>query len=118
VLLLESVLTARDKGSTLTFRFPTDGAVTIPGYAAIFRSSRNAVAAQAFYDLLLSPEGQAIIVRVGSMHSPDARQPGPAGLPGIEKLLEDSQPWTESFLREGTKNSAEIKAHFSEAFAK
>jgi iron(III) transport system substrate-binding protein len=118
VLLLESVLAAKAKGSALSFRFPEDGSVTIPGYAAIFKSSRNVVAAQAFYDLLLSPEGQSIVVRTGRMHSPDPRQPGPDDLPNIDKLMEISRPWSEQFLRDITKNGAEVKARFAEAFAK
>jgi iron(III) transport system substrate-binding protein len=117
VLLLESVLAAQAKGSDLTFHYPDDGAVTIPGYAAIFKSTRNPGAAKAFYDLLLSPEGQSAMVRIGLLHAADPRQPGPAKEPGIDALLARSQPWSEQFLDLGVTHGAEIKSAFAEAFS-
>lgn len=118
VLLLENVLAARAKGAALGFRYPKDGAVVIPGDLAILKSSRNPRAAKAFVDLLLSPEGQEVIVRQGNMHAVDPRLPGPAGETGLDGLLARSQPWTPEALARGVGRGAEIKADFSQAFAK
>lgn len=117
VLLLENVLIAQEKGSDLDFVYPSDGAVTIPGYAAILQSTRNPVAARAFYDLLLSPQGQEIM-RQGRMHAVDPRLPGPGDEPGLESLLQHSKPWTESLLVRGAAQGGDVKKAFSQAFAR
>lgn len=116
VLLLENVLVARDKGSALDFAWPADGAVTIPGFAAILANSRNPVAAKAFVDLLLSQDGQRLMLD-GRMHAVDPRLPGPSGLGGIEDLLARSRPWTETTRAEGVAGGGVVKRAFSAAFA-
>lgn len=117
VLLLENVLLAREKGSRLAFRYPDDGAVTIPGYIGIFRGSRNPSAARAFVDLVLSPEAQALMVRPGFMHAADPRQPGPAGEGGLDALLARTRTWDEAMLARGISSGAAIKSAFAEAFS-
>lgn len=117
VVLLENALAAKAKGSALGIAYPSDGAVIVPGYAAIFRTSRNPGAARALEDLLLSPEGQAAIVRLGDMHAVDPRVPGPRGEVPLSELLARSQPWDESALERGLTRGAEIKASFSKAFS-
>lgn len=116
VLLQENVLQVREKGGGLEFRYPEDGAVTIPGYAAIFASTRNPVAAKAFLDLLLSPEGQARMTR-GRMFSVDPRQAGPHGEGNLDALLARALPWDEEARTYGMSRGAEVKAAFLEAFA-
>ena len=118
VLLLENVLTARAKGAALAFEYPEDGAVVIPGDLAILKGTRNPRAAKALVDLLLSPEGQAVIVRQGNMHAVDPRQPGPGGEAGVDALMEHSQPWTPEALSRGVEQGAGIKSDFTRAFAK
>ncbi|HLL55567.1 MAG TPA: ABC transporter substrate-binding protein [Myxococcaceae bacterium] len=118
VLLLENVLAARAKGSPLSFRYPDDGAVMIPGDIAILASTRNPRAAKALVDLLLSPEGQEFMVKQGNMHAVDPRAPGPAGEPALDGLLERSQPWNPEVLARGLERGASIKSDFSQAFAK
>ncbi|MHB8879697.1 MAG: extracellular solute-binding protein, partial [Myxococcaceae bacterium] len=117
VVLLENALAAIGKGSALVIRYPSDGAVIVPGYAAIFRSSRNPGAAKALEDLLLSPEGQDAIVKLGDMHAADPRVAGPRGEPGLAELLTRSQAWDEAALERGLTRGAEIKSAFSKAFS-
>lgn len=117
VLLLENVLSARERGSPLTFRYPEDGAVVVPGPVAIFESTANPQAAKAFVDVLLSPEGQAVIVE-GDMHAVDPRLQGPAGQGGVSTLMENAQPWSDQVLQSGVKRGAEIKDAFTRAFSK
>jgi iron(III) transport system substrate-binding protein len=118
VLLLENALAAKAKGSAIGFVYPDDGAVIVPGYAGIFRSSRNPVAARALFDLLLSPEGQDAIVRLGDMHGVDPRLSGPRGEMGVEKLIERSQAWDEELLLRGAAEGSRVKAAFSQAFSR
>ncbi len=116
VLLLENALTARARGARLGIVYPADGAVIIPGYLALFRSSRNPAAARAAYELLLSAEGQALIVG-GDMHAVDPALPGPGGEGGLTALLERAQPWTPELLAHGLADGARVKSAFSRAFA-
>jgi iron(III) transport system substrate-binding protein len=117
VLLLENVLFAQAKGSDLAFTLPEDGAVGIPGYAAVFRSSRNPVAAKAFVDLLLSAEGQRLMLDPGRMHAVDPRLPGPSGLAGLDDLLSRSLPWSPALLDSGVVRGQSVKSAFTRAFA-
>lgn len=118
VMLLENALAARARGSTIAFRYPKDGAVTVPGYVAIFIGTRNPVAAKAFYDAVLSPEVQSLIVSLGDMHGADPRLPGPRGEPGLGPLLKNARPWDEALLDRGIREGARVKATFSRAFAR
>jgi iron(III) transport system substrate-binding protein len=118
VLLLENALTAKARGSPVEIVWPEDGAVVIPGHTAIFQSTRNPVAARAFVDLLLSPEGQRIILEKGDMHAVDPRLEGPRGEPGLEALLSRSQPWTPAMVELGLTRGGAIKETFSRAFSR
>jgi iron(III) transport system substrate-binding protein len=118
VLLLENALTAKARGSPIEIVWPEDGAVVIPGPVAIFSTTRNAVAAKALVDLLLSPEGQRIIVEKGDMHAVDPRLPGPRGEPGLETLMSRSQPWTPALVELGLTRGGAIKETFSKAFSR
>jgi iron(III) transport system substrate-binding protein len=118
VLLLENALAAKARGSPIEVVWPEDGAVVIPGPVAIFSTTRNAVAAKALVDLLLSPEGQRIIVEKGDMHAVDPRLEGPRGERGLEALLARSQPWTPALIELGLTRGAAIKETFSKAFSR
>ena len=112
VVLLENVLTAQAKGSPLEIIWPQDGAVVIPGHAAILKTSRNPVAAQALIDVLLSAEGQRIIVEKGDMNAVDPRLDGPRGQPKLDALLQRSRPWSAELQEQG------VKEHFRQVFSK
>ncbi|QSQ12335.1 ABC transporter substrate-binding protein [Myxococcus landrumensis] len=118
VLLLENALTARTRGSRIHVVWPTDGAVTIPGPVAILAKTPNPVAARAVVDVLLSPEGQRLIVEKGDMHAVDPRLTGPRGEPGVEVLLERTQPWTPELLQQGLARGGSLKESFTRAFSK
>jgi iron(III) transport system substrate-binding protein len=118
VVLLENVLTAKARGSPVVERWPSDGAVMIPGPLAILSTSRNPSAARAFSDVVLSPEGQRIIRELGDMHAVDPRQPGPRGGPGVEALIGKSAPFDEALLERGLTDGQHLKSRFSAAFSK
>jgi iron(III) transport system substrate-binding protein len=118
VLLLENALAAKAKGSPIEVVWPEDGAVVIPGPVALFASTRNAVAAKALVDVVLSPEGQRIIVEKGDMHGVDPRLEGPRGESGVDGLLRRARAWTPELLEQGLKHGGDIKQSFSQAFAK
>jgi iron(III) transport system substrate-binding protein len=118
VLLLENALAARARGSPIEFVWPEDGAVVIPGPVAIFKTTRNPVAAKALVDVLLSPEGQRIIIEKGDMHAVDPRLPGPRGEPGLEPLMSRAQPWSPELIERGLTRGGDIKELFSRAFSK
>lgn len=118
VLLLENALAAKARGSPIEIVWPEDGAVVIPGPVAIFRTTRNPVAAKALVDLLLSPEGQRIIVEKGDMHAVDPRLEGPRGEPGLETLMARSQTWTPELVELGLTRGGAIKEAFSKAFSR
>ncbi|WP_223646143.1 ABC transporter substrate-binding protein [Corallococcus sp. EGB] len=118
VLLLENALAAKAKGSPIEILWPEDGAVVIPGPAGLFASTRNPVAAKALVDVLLSPEGQRIIVERGDMHAVDPRLGGPRGEPGLDGLMDRAQAWTPQLLEKGLLHGGDIKESFSRAFAR
>ncbi len=118
VLLLENALAAQRRGSPVEIIWPEDGAVIVPGPVGIFAGSANPAAARAFVDLLLSPEGQRVIVEQGDMHGVDPRLEGPSGQAGVDGLMERSQPWTGELMRAGLERGGEIKQAFSRAFAR
>jgi iron(III) transport system substrate-binding protein len=117
VVLLENVLAAQKRGSAIEAVWPTDGAVVIPGPAAIVSSSRNKAAARAVIDILLSPEGQRLLSQAGEMHVVDPREGGPHGLEGIEALLAKSAPLTDALLDRGVLGADEFKARFTSTFS-
>ncbi len=117
VLLLENALAAEARGSPVQHTYPEDGAVLIPGPLAIFKSTRNPAAAKAFVDVVLSPEGQRIIVERGDMHAVDPRLPGPRQESGLEGLMPRSQHWSADLLERGVSKGDQVKATFTKAFA-
>ena len=117
VLLLENALIARSKGSPIAIHWPTDGAVTIPGFAGILKTTRHARAAQAVIDVLLSEAGQAVIV-AGDMHAADPRLAGPRGQEGLEALMAKARPWDEAMQKRGNTDGTRVKQVFSGAFSK
>ncbi len=118
VLLLENALAAQARGSPIQVVWPTDGAVVIPGPVALFATTPNPVAAKAVVDVLLSPEGQRIIVERGDMHAVDPRLAGPGGAPGVTELLERARPWTPELLERGLTQGGAVKERFQQAFAR
>lgn len=118
VVLLENVLAAKARGSPVAFTWPGDGAVVIPGPVGLLSTSRNPTAARAFVDVVLSPEGQALIRSLGDMHAVDPRQPGPRELAGVDDLLGRSVRLDEAFLDHGLERGQALKSRFSSAFSK
>lgn len=87
-LLLENVLTAQAKGEPIAYIVPEDGAVLIAGAVAGMKSTQNLAAAKALIDLILSPEGQAIIANTGQMHAANPLVAPPKHEPAIPVLTD------------------------------
>lgn len=117
VLLLENALIAQSKGSDIEIVWPDDGAVTVPGFAGILKTTRHARAAEAVIDVLQSEKGQAIIV-AGDMHAADPRLGGPRGQKPVDDVLAKARPWDEAMLSRGNTDGARVKQAFSGAFSK
>lgn len=117
VLLLENALAAVERGSQIDIVYPDDGAVLIPGFLGILKGTNVPAAARAVYDVLLSQEGQRVML-AGKMHAADPSLPGPDAQPGLAKLLESARPWGPKVFDRGLSEGAEIKQRFSEAFSR
>ncbi len=117
VLLLENALIAQSKGSPIEIRWPEDGAVIIPGFAGILKTTSHARAAQAVIDLLLSPQGQALMVE-GQMHAADPRLVGPRGQASVDAVIAKARVWNEAMQERGNSDGTRVKQAFSEAFSK
>ncbi len=117
VLLLENALLAQSKGSPIEIAWPSDGAIVIPGFAAILESSRHRQAAQAVVDVLLSQKGQALIV-AGDMHAADPRLAGPRGQAPVDVVIGKARAWDEAMQRRGNTDGTRVKQAFTGAFSK
>lgn len=95
VLLLENLLSA--EGTRARAVFPADGAVVVPGPAAIAASCPNPRGAEAVVDFLLSDPGQAVVV-AGDMYGVLPNTPPPAGAPPLEDVA--VRPWRPGFAAE------------------
>ncbi len=80
VVLMENLL-ARG----IPYTLPAEGAVPVPGPAAIPAGCAHPLLAMAVVDWLLSPEAQALFV-AGQMYSPFPGAAPPAGAPPLEQL--------------------------------
>ena len=111
VVLLESVLANQAKGSPVKYVVPEDGAVTIPGYAALLKTSDNPTAARAVYALLLSEAGQRMMVK-GYMHSALPGVPPPSGAPTFEEVSRGEFQWTPELIDAVQQEAPKIKTTF------
>jgi iron(III) transport system substrate-binding protein len=115
-VLLENVLQGKRNGSPVRFKIPKEGAILIPGPIAILKRSKNPIAARAVYDLLLSDEIQALIVK-GDLHSPFDGVAPPEGAPALESLLGGRYAWTPAFVARATARAEEVKRRFAEVMS-
>ncbi|HEY3584588.1 MAG TPA: ABC transporter substrate-binding protein, partial [Casimicrobiaceae bacterium] len=78
-------LNAKAKGSPVEFVFPTEGVSIVTEPTAILKSTKNAAAAKAFVDFLLSRDGQELAVSQGYFPARKDVKP-PAGFPDVGAL--------------------------------
>ncbi len=76
---------ARERGSPVEFVFPKEGVTFVTEPVAILRTARNPVAARAFVDFLLAPEGQTLAAGQGMLPASAAVAP-PAGFPDLARV--------------------------------
>jgi len=115
VVLLENVLAAQAGGSPVRYIMPSDGAISIPGPVAILSSTDNPAAARAVYDLMMSPEGQRLMV-TGNMHSPNPSIPPPTGGPTLDAVLSSPFAWSAEFRGRVEGDTPAIKSRYDEIF--
>lgn len=108
VLLLENLLAAKTTPAKVVF--PEDGAVLVPGPIALTTDCRNPTAAKAIYDLVLSPEGQRIIVG-GNMYAALPSIPPPTGAPALDTI--PVRTWTAGWVDTITAEQATIKERWA-----
>jgi iron(III) transport system substrate-binding protein len=78
-------LNAKAKGSPVDFVFPTEGVSIVTEPTAILRNTKNADAARAFVDFVLSKEGQELAVSQGYFPARKDVKP-PPGFPDVASL--------------------------------
>jgi iron(III) transport system substrate-binding protein len=78
-------LNAKAKGSPVEFVFPAEGVSIVTEPTAILKSTKNAAAAKAFVDFLLSRDGQELAVSQGYFPARKDVKP-PAGFPEVGAL--------------------------------
>lgn len=101
------VRAAKAKGSPVEMIYPTDGAIPITEPIALVARSKNAAAAKAFMDFVLSAEGQALVAAQNYIPLL-ASVPPPAGVPtGIKEFSIDA-PAVAKQLADGKKQFADI----------
>jgi iron(III) transport system substrate-binding protein len=84
---------SKSKGSPVDYAWPAEGAVFIPSPIAIITTSKNPEAGKAFIDYLLSKEGQASMVKLGSFIPVRPDVPGPTGTPSLGQIKRLSTDW-------------------------
>jgi iron(III) transport system substrate-binding protein len=109
VVLLENLLTAEPPGIVAVY--PSDGAVLVPGPIAMTADCRNPAAAAAIYDLVLSPDGQRIVV-AGDMYAAVAGVAPPDGARALGDIA--VRPWTPGLVDQVVAEQAAIKDRWSE----
>lgn len=112
-VLLENALQAKRSGAPIEYRIPKEGAVLIPGPIAVLKISDNPVAARAVYDLLLSDELQALIVK-GDLHSPFQALKPPDGAPPLAELMQTKLQFSPAFLERSYERAESLRKKFSE----
>jgi iron(III) transport system substrate-binding protein len=108
VVLLENLLAAGDQAARPVY--PEDGAVLVPGPIALTADCRNPTAARAIYDLVLSPEGQRLIV-AGNMYAALPSIPPPEGAAALDTI--PVRAWTPGWVEQVTAEQASIKERWT-----
>jgi iron(III) transport system substrate-binding protein len=95
VLLDYMVRSAKAKGSPIEYVWPEEGAIFIPSPVAIFKTSKNPDTAKVFVDYVLSKEGQATLVELGSFIPVRPDVDPPQGAPALDKIGKMSTNWVD-----------------------
>ncbi len=103
-LLLENLLAAEHTLAVPVF--PTDGAVVVPGPVAVTSGCPNPAGAEAVVDVVLSREGQEVVVE-GDMYAVLDDLPPPDGAPPLDTLA--LRPWPEGFVERVAADAATLK---------
>ncbi|MBT3984397.1 MAG: extracellular solute-binding protein [Bacteriovoracaceae bacterium] len=112
-VLLENLLRFQGKDTRLKIIYPEDGAVTHTNVMAITKKSGSRELAKKFVDWMFKKEGQEAMTR-SFMYSPLNSIAPPVGAPVLSKLLKNSFPWSNDFVKKVTKDRMNLKEKYSE----
>lgn len=94
VLLDYMVREVKPKGAPIEMVWPEEGAIFIPSPIAILKSTKNAEAAKAFLDFVLSKQGQETMVQLGYFIPVRADVNPPDGALALDKIKRFPIDWT------------------------
>ena len=115
IMLLEDALRSKKAGISIEPILPEDGAIAIPGYVAILKSTKSPAFAEKAYDFLLSAEAQRLFVEHG-MYSPlDLAAVPPGGNPWTSVHWQNLD-WSGDWLSGIVSAREVIKKNFSNLF--
>ena len=117
VLLAEDALRAKKKGLAVLSIYPTDGAIAVPGYIAILKTTKSPALARKIYDFFFSPAVQTIFLENG-MHSPLHPEVAPAGAKPWEQIHFVNGDWSGGWVAEVVSARDATKKKFAEMFLK
>ena len=115
VLLIEDALRAKRNGQSVQSIYPEDGAIAIPGYVAVLKSTKVPPVALQAYDFFFSDTVQAIFLENG-MHSPLNPMTAPAGAKPWSQIHWQNVEWSEAWLSDIVTSREEIKKSFTALF--
>lgn len=116
IVLLENILKAQKKGSSIGAIYPPEGSVAVPSPIAILADTRQPELARKVYDWFFSDEAQKAIVKAG-LYSPFARIVPPMGAPAWDKISPHAGSllrWSPEVLSELYEKKDEMKRQFSQ----
>lgn len=93
VLLDYMIRQVKPKGAPVEYVWPEEGAVFIPSPIAAMKSTKNAAAAKAFLDFVLSKDGQQTMVKLGYFIPVRGDVAPPAGAPALDKIKRLPTDW-------------------------
>jgi len=99
------------KGSPINYVWPKEGAVFIPSPIAILKTSKNKSVAEVFVNYILSKDGQATLVKMGSFIPVRKDVVPPEGAPALDKIKKLPTDW-----RAVRKERQAIKEKWTEIF--
>lgn len=117
VMLVEDVLRAKRSGAKIETIYPGDGAIAIPGFVAILKSSKSRSLAEQAYDFFFSETAQSIFLANG-MHSPLKLSSAPSGGRPWDEIHWQNIDWASPFVEEIVSSRERIKKSFSDLFLK
>lgn len=111
ITLLENILEAQKRGSSIDAIYPKEGSILIPSPIGILKQTKNKALAMEIYNSFLGDDLQKAIVN-GRMYSPNPNIPAPIGAMEFKDLLLTDFKWNPLILEDLYKSREEIKKQY------